>query len=84
MLVEELTCKELVELVTDYLEETLPAPDRSRFETHLTTCQGCRNYLSQRGQTIELTGHLSEDSIQPQAQQTLLETFRAWKTNPEK
>ena len=82
--IEELSCKELVELVNDYLEEKLSALEQARFEAHLATCRGCQAYLSQMRQTIKLTGHLSEDSIRPQAQKKLLQAFRDWKTNPEK
>lgn len=84
MAIEELSCKELVELVTDYLEEKLSSLEQTRFEAHLATCRGCRAYLSQMRQTIKLTGHLSEDSIQLQAQQKLLQAFRDWKTTSEK
>jgi anti-sigma factor RsiW len=53
-----LTCKELVELVTDYFEGSLPRSERRRFERHLTGCDGCSVYLEQMRQTIELTGAL--------------------------
>ena len=75
----KLTCKELVELVTDYLEDRLPVAERARFEVHLTSCQGCRNYLEQMGQTLRLLGELTEDSLEPETQQELLEVFRNWK-----
>jgi anti-sigma factor RsiW len=75
----ELTCQELVELVTDYLEGALSAAQRARFEEHLTTCTGCRNYLAQMRQTIKLTGMLTEESIAPQARDDLLGVFRSWK-----
>ena len=75
----KLTCKELVELVTDYLEGRLPVAERARFEAHLTTCHGCRNYLEQMRQTLRLLGELSEDSLEPETQQELLEVFRNWK-----
>ena len=42
-----MTCKELVELVTAYLDDVLDADTRARFEAHLTKCRGCRNYLDQ-------------------------------------
>ena len=75
----DLTCQELVELVTDYLEGSLSAAQRARFEEHLTKCTGCRNYLAQMRQTIKLTGKLSEESITPQARDDLLGVFRNWK-----
>ncbi|MDQ5874162.1 MAG: zf-HC2 domain-containing protein, partial [Actinomycetota bacterium] len=44
---EELTCRELVELVTDYLEGGLTPEDRMRFEEHLLICEGCSAYVDQ-------------------------------------
>jgi anti-sigma factor RsiW len=75
----DLTCQELVELVTDYLEGSLPAAQRARFEEHLAKCAGCRNYLAQMRQTIKLAGMLTEESIAPQARADLLGVFRNWK-----
>lgn len=75
----KLTCKELVELVTDYLEGRLPAAERARFEAHLSTCHSCRNYLEQMRQTLRLLGELTEDALEPETQQELLEVFRNWK-----
>lgn len=74
-----LTCKELVELVTDYLEGVLPQPDRDRFEAHLRTCIGCTRYLDQMRRTIRVVGKLTEESIELKAQEELLQLFRNWK-----
>ena len=76
----ELTCRELVELVTDYLEGRLAAEDRLRFEEHLLICEGCSAYLDQMRKTIEVVGSLQEDSIPPPMRDDLLAAFRAWKT----
>lgn len=75
----ELTCQELVELVTDYLEGALPAAERARFEEHLAKCTGCRNYLAQMRMTISSLGRLSEEAIPTQARDDLLGVFRNWK-----
>ena len=58
---EDLTCAELVELVSDYLEGALTGGERERFEEHLTICEGCGNYLGQMRTTIALTGRLRVD-----------------------
>jgi anti-sigma factor RsiW len=76
---EELSCRELVELVTDYLEGALPPEERRRFEAHLDGCDGCQDYLEQMRQTIRATGMLSEEAIAPEARAALLALFRAWK-----
>ena len=74
-----IVCRQAVELVTDYLEGRLLAPQRRRFETHLAGCSGCRTYLEQMRQTIRALGQLSEDSIDAEAKDRLLNVFRDWK-----
>jgi anti-sigma factor RsiW len=77
----ELNCQELVELITEYLEGVLSAEERARFEAHLASCRGCRNYLEQMRQTIHLVGSLSEQSLSPAARNELLDLFHDWKQN---
>jgi len=77
-----MTCQELVELVTEYLEGSLPEPDRERFEAHLAICEGCTAYLEQIRVTIRVTGTLSEEQLSPEATGRLLAAFRSWKTPP--
>jgi anti-sigma factor RsiW len=74
-----ITCQELVELVTDYLEGTLDAHRRACFEEHIAACAGCNDYVEQMRLTIRATGQLSEESLEPAARDTLLDVFRDWK-----
>lgn len=74
-----MSCKEFVELVTEYLERTMPAEDRSRFEEHLALCPGCKTYVEQMRQTMALLGQIPEESIPPDAERDLLRAFRDWK-----
>jgi anti-sigma factor RsiW len=76
----ELTCKQLVELVTDYLEGVLPSEARLRFERHLDECDGCRAYLAQMETTIALVGRLTPEAIPPEAEAALLAAFREWRS----
>jgi anti-sigma factor RsiW len=76
---DDLPCQELVELVTDYLEEALPPAERARFEAHLACCSGCRTYLEQMRQTVRSMGRLSEESIEADVKERLLEAFRDWR-----
>jgi anti-sigma factor RsiW len=78
--VEQLSCQELVELVTDYLEGALPAEQRVRFETHLEPCHGCTAYVEQMRATIELVGRLTPEDFSPEAEAALLGVFRDWKS----
>jgi anti-sigma factor RsiW len=79
MATAELTCRELVELVTDYLEGALPRRDRKRFEKHISGCPNCTGYVAQFKETIRLTGTLKEQDISPEAAEELLAVFAAWK-----
>ena len=75
----DMACAELVEVVTDYLEGTMPARERRRLETHLSACDGCDAYLAQMRTTISLTGRLREEDIPPAFEERLLAAFRDWK-----
>jgi anti-sigma factor RsiW len=77
---EKLSCQELVELVTDYLEDALGATDRARFEEHIGRCTGCGHYLGQLRATIALTGQLRPADLGAEAKQALLDAFRGWST----
>ena len=74
-----LTCKELVELVTDYLENALTPVDRTRFEEHIMTCPPCRAHLDQMRTTLSVLGQVPEKTVSPDAERSLLEAFRDWK-----
>jgi anti-sigma factor RsiW len=76
---EELSCQELVELVTDYLEGALPSELHERFERHIAHCAGCQTYLEQMRRTIRVTGELTAESLTPEAERTLLDAFRNWR-----
>jgi anti-sigma factor RsiW len=74
----EMPCQELVELVTDYLEDRLAPLDRARFEAHLEQCEACRTYLDQFRATIRALGRLPEESLSAEARTALLDAFRGW------
>ena len=74
----ELTCAEVVELVTDYLEGRLSVGDTERFEEHLAFCDGCQSYLRQMRATIVAAGRLREDDWPSGLHERLLEAFRSW------
>jgi anti-sigma factor RsiW len=80
-LAEAMTCREMVELVTDYLEGALTKPERRRFEDHIGGCPGCTNYLEQMRLVIKAGGRLSEEAIDPPARDALLDAFRGWNSD---
>lgn len=79
MAVQEINCKQLVELVTDYLEDRLPTDQRLLFEEHLAYCTWCVTYLEQMRRTITLTGALREDDLDPHARDAMLKIFREFR-----
>jgi anti-sigma factor RsiW len=76
--IEDLTCREVVELVTAYLEGELPLDEATRVETHVAGCEGCETVVEEMRDTIRLTGMLTEDALTPDQQETLLGAFRGW------
>ena len=75
----EMVCQELVELVTEYLEGSLPAEQRIRFEEHIAHCAPCVRYLEQMRQTIVLTGALRENDLDHETRNAMLQIFREFK-----
>jgi len=73
-------CREVVELMTDYLEGTLSSADRVRFEEHLAGCDGCRAYLEQMRRTRQVLGRLSDERVPEPVKAELLRAFKSWKT----
>ena len=76
---EDLTCKEVVEIVSDYLEGALSAEDRERFDAHVSACDGCTSYVEQMRETIRLTGMLTEEQVPVEQRERLRQAFRDWK-----
>ena len=74
-----LTCRELTELVTDYLEGRLVFGQRLRFQLHIGMCRHCRAYLRQMKTTIRALGRLPQEPIPPELAEDLLQRFRNWK-----
>ena len=73
-----ITCQQVVELVTDYLEGELDDATRAELEAHLALCPGCDAYLSQMRTTIDELGHVPVESLSEQAQSDLMAAFRAF------
>lgn len=74
----EMPCKELVEVITDYLDGRLSPVDKQRFETHLADCELCRLYLEQFRQTLRALGRLPEEVLSDQAKAALVAAFRGF------
>ena len=74
-----LSCRELVELVSDYLESALTRTEHSRFEAHIGGCDHCAAYLRQMRETLVLLGTLPADALSREAEEELRVAFRDWK-----
>ncbi len=78
----EMVCKELAEVITDYLEQTLPADDVARFEQHLTECPFCTDYLQQMRATVTRLGEVPGERLSDDARAGVLDAFRGWTKEP--
>jgi anti-sigma factor RsiW len=74
-----MTCRQVVELMTEYLDGALSPEDRARFEDHLAGCDGCRAYLAEMRTTREVVGRLAHEPIPKSVENELLKAFKAWK-----
>jgi anti-sigma factor RsiW len=71
-------CQQVVEIVTAYLEDAMPARDRARLEAHLAACPHCAAYLEQIRATIAITGSIAPEQLSDDALADLTAVFRAW------
>jgi anti-sigma factor RsiW len=74
------TCRQVVELMTEYLEGTLTPRDRARFEEHIAGCDGCRAYLAQLRTTQRVVGKLADEPIPEPLEAELVKAFRDWRS----
>ncbi len=77
----DLVCRQVVELVTDYLEGALSPAQQRRFEAHLAGCPHCTEYLAQMRATISLSGMLTPDDLTPQMRAEFIEVYRRWQAD---
>ena len=73
-----MACNELVEIVTDYLEETLPAAELARVRDHLTSCDGCQAHIEQMRATVRVLRGAPEEHASPELADALPDMFREW------
>ncbi len=76
-----MTCKEVVELMTAYLEGSLSEADRARFDKHIGGCDGCTAYLEQMRTTLRLLGRIADEAIPAHMEADLVSAFRGWRSS---
>jgi anti-sigma factor RsiW len=76
-----MSCRELTELITEYLDGALPFGRKLQFQLHLGLCRHCRTYLRQLRKTVSVLGHVPdvEQSLPAPVRDELLQRFRTWK-----
>jgi predicted anti-sigma-YlaC factor YlaD len=74
-----MNCREITELVTDYLEGRLSLGQRLRFQLHLGSCRHCRAYLRQMRMTVRMAGRLADEPVPPAIEVELLQRFRSFR-----
>ena len=70
-------CIEFVELVTEYLEGTLPARQVRAIDHHLELCDPCVIYLDQMRETVRLGGRVQIDHVSDEVLDDLMEMYRS-------
>ena len=76
-----ITCRRAVELVTAYLDGALSTDDQMRLETHLIYCPPCVEHLKQVRATIQATGRLRINDLDPRARTDLMDLYRRWQAD---
>ena len=71
-----LRCRDVVELLNDYLDGTLRGDAREEVERHLVPCAGCVAYLRQLGLTLDVAARITETAVPDSVMEQLLEAFR--------
>jgi anti-sigma factor (TIGR02949 family) len=75
----EFSCQEMIEVVTNYLDDAQAPHERQRFERHLSRCAGCTTYVDQMRETIRQTGVVREESLPPALRERIVAQFRTWR-----
>jgi len=79
----DIVCQQAVELVTEYLEGTLPRRARRRFERHLAACEHCTEYLVQMRATIRLSGQIAPTDLTPEMRSDFIALYERWRSEPD-
>ena len=71
-----LACKQVVELVTDYIEGSLGHASRRRFKRHVAACADCTKYIEQMEMTIRITSLVALEDLIPEAREKVVALHR--------
>ena len=76
---QHISCREVVELVSDYLERALPPDEAALFEEHLNFCDGCVVYVEQLREAVAASERIREEDLSDDVKESLLTAFRNWR-----
>jgi hypothetical protein len=73
------TCREVVELATEYVEGGMTPSQMTRFEMHLNFCEGCLTFVDQIRAAAAMAGRLTDKQVPEETKTKLLAAFRDWR-----
>ena len=76
-----LVCRDAVALMTAYLDDALPASDRTQLEDHLADCPHCSEYLAQMRVVIDVSGEVGPDDLDDHVLDDLVDLYRQWRAD---
>ena len=79
----EFVCREMVELMTAYLDDALEPAQHAAFERHLAACPHCAEYLAQIKLVRETAGRVEPEDVAPEARRDLMALYEQWRADPE-
>jgi len=75
----DITCRQAVALMTDYLDGVLGPDDHALMEAHLAECESCAEHLRQIRITVTVTGRIRDEDLDPAAREDLMALYRRWR-----
>ncbi|MBI1747530.1 MAG: zf-HC2 domain-containing protein [Acidobacteria bacterium] len=78
-----ITCRQVIELLSDYINRELSPEDKTELDQHLQGCQNCGTFLYTLRQSVDLLKDLKEEDI-PEEVNARLRNFLRSKIQSEK
>lgn len=78
----DITCREVAEWTSAYIDEHLDDPFKVRMALHLAACAGCEAYVAQIASVRDLLGLLPGTPVEPRHLERLREAFSAKRKRP--
>jgi anti-sigma factor RsiW len=80
----DITCRQAVALMTDYLDGVLSQDDQALVEAHLGECEACAEHLRQLRIAVTVTGRIRDEDLDPRAREDLMDLYRRWQADRER